>query len=252
MKVMTFNTRTPTPHDGINMFDFRKDRILDVLQREKPDLIGFQELKQEGKDWLCRALGGEYLFLGVGRDADLNGEGTPVAVRWDTFSVIGMEQFWLSDTPDIPGTRYENSDQSSCCRIAVAAKLLHKKSGRVFTFLNTHTDHKGEMARQKGLLQIAEYLKTCAGEKIVTGDMNATPDSAEIQAFLKAVNPLGVKDCTGAVGNTFHGYNTTCSIKIDYVFSNMKTVTSHAVEDVPVGGVYYSDHLAVCAELDFE
>ncbi len=251
MKVMTFNTRCPVTQDGINFFDCRKNRILAVLQGEKADLIGFQELKPEGKAWLSQVFGNEYLFLGVGRDARFQGEGTPVAIRKDAFDVLGMEQFWLSDTPNIPGSRYENLDQSSCCRIAVAVKLLHKESGRVVTFLNTHTDHRGQKARQKGLLQIAEYLTDCDGNLIVTGDMNATPDSAEIQAFLEAMKPLGVVDCTDTIENTFHGYGT-CGIKIDFVFSNLRVVKSYAVEDIPVKGVYYSDHLAVCAELMLE
>ena len=76
IKVMSFNTRTPVDADGINFFEYRKERILDVLRREKPDLIGFQEIMDSGRDWLCQALGNEYMVVGSGRGANLTGEGS--------------------------------------------------------------------------------------------------------------------------------------------------------------------------------
>ena len=47
IKVMSFNTRNPVSADGINFFECRKERLAKVLQREKPDLIGFQEIMDE-------------------------------------------------------------------------------------------------------------------------------------------------------------------------------------------------------------
>ena len=249
IKVMSFNTRTPVMADGINLFDCRKERILDVLRTEKPDLIGFQEIMDSGRDWLCEQLGSEYTIVGSGRGANLTGEGSFVAIRTEAFFLIEMKQFWLSDTPDVSGSVYVDCGQSKHPRIAVAVRVMHRESGRVIHFVNTHTDHVGAKAREKGLLLIAEYLSARTGDMIVTGDMNAKPESAEIKAFLEAVQPMGIVDCTTEVGDTFHGFGHT-AIKIDYVFTNMKVAESYAVEDIPVEGVYYSDHRAVCAVIE--
>ena len=39
MKVCTFNLRTPVPNDGANYFPNRKQRILDCIRDENPDII---------------------------------------------------------------------------------------------------------------------------------------------------------------------------------------------------------------------
>ena len=145
IKVMSFNTRTPVKADEINFFECRKERILEVLRREKPDLIGFQEIMDSGRDWLCQSLGNEYMVVGSGREANLTGEGSFVAIRWESFFLVEMKQFWLSDTPDVPGSVYANCGQSKHPRIAVAVKVMHRASGRILHFVNTHTDHVGAL-----------------------------------------------------------------------------------------------------------
>ena len=42
-KFCTFNLRINNAGDGINRFDNRFERIVDVIKREKPHVIGFQE-----------------------------------------------------------------------------------------------------------------------------------------------------------------------------------------------------------------
>ena len=44
LKVLSFNLRVDVAADGINSFTNRFDRVLKVIDREKPDLIGFQEV----------------------------------------------------------------------------------------------------------------------------------------------------------------------------------------------------------------
>ncbi len=251
VKVMSFNLRVPAKEDGVNYFDNRRERILEVLRQETPDLIGFQEASAEGKGWLSRELGGDYTVLGCGRSKSCDGEYVPLAIRNSMFELIRSETFWLSPTPDVPGSRYRDLDQSGCVRIATAVMLWHKETNQIVQFVNTHTDHVGKEARKKELAQILDYMKPRSGYKILTGDMNAEPSSEEITSFLGAAKDLNIRDCTENIGGTFHGYGTY-NAKIDYVFSDMKVVRSYAVKDIPVNGLYYSDHLAVCAELIWE
>lgn len=250
VKVMSFNLRTATPEDGINCMENRAPRVQEVLRREAPDLIGFQEAYDWVWSWLDETLAGDYQVIGCGRNADCSGEGVPVAFRKSRFQMLGADCFWLSDTPHIPGSRYEHSDQSKCPRMAVSLLLRDRESGAMITFVNTHTDHVGATVRKLELRQVSEYLAERPGYKIVTGDMNAKPDSEEIACFSECVKPMNITDCTSLVGGTFHGYGHENPYwKIDYIFSDLPAAKSCAVPDTPVNGVYYSDHLAVCSVL---
>jgi exonuclease III len=61
IKFMSFNMRTQVEVDGVNQFRSRKERILDMLTREDPDVIGFQELDFFTK--LANALAPDYAMI---------------------------------------------------------------------------------------------------------------------------------------------------------------------------------------------
>ena len=63
MKIVTFNIRYDCGLDGINNFDCRKALILEVIRREKPDIICFQEVLPHVARWLKEQLT-EYYILG--------------------------------------------------------------------------------------------------------------------------------------------------------------------------------------------
>ena len=252
MKVMTFNLRVPADCDGINQFNFRKNRILEVIRQEKPDLIGFQEVRPEGRAWLADELSNEYYVLGCGRKQNYDGEGNPIAINRKKFDLIHYETFWLSDTPNIPGTCYENLDQSPFPRFAIATSIWHKELGKMIQFVNLHADHQGQQARLAELTQLLDYLKCLSGYKIITGDMNAKPDSEEIGTFLEKASDMNIKDASEGLGPTYHNFGRCYGYRIDYIFSDMKVLESRVVEDTPVEGVYYSDHRAVVAEFKME
>ena len=117
-KVMSFNLRIEAGIDGINHLDNRKGNILDVINREAPDLIGFQEVRDGTRAWLRDNLT-DYMVVGCGRLEDYRGESTPIAFRKDKFELVSLETFWLSSTPNIPASVYAGSDQSGCPRMAV-------------------------------------------------------------------------------------------------------------------------------------
>ena len=144
VNAMTFNIRFDTRDDGANCFEGRKALIKEFIDREKPDVIGFQEVMPHVREWLCNNLP-DYTVLGMGRNPDYSGESVSIAYRKDKFDLVKFDQFWLSDTPDVPGSRYM-LDQSPCPRISVQATLVSRKEGKLFTFANTHLDHVGAYA----------------------------------------------------------------------------------------------------------
>lgn len=259
MKVMSFNLRVEADIDGINHLDHRKGRILEAIHKEKPDLIGFQECRDGTRAWLRDALT-DYVLVGCGRYEGYKGEGAPLAFRKDKFEMVAMETFWLSSTPNVPASIYAGSDQSTCPRIATSVTLKPEGYDGTILFVNVHTDHKGSMSRILASAQLLEYMSKKNLPSVLTGDFNALPNSTEIR-MLTASKDFPMIDATVNVGETYHAFGTVHEtkpeydgvdvVKIDYIFTNLPTNVdeSYALADIPVEGVYISDHCPVVALL---
>lgn len=251
LKVMTFNLRVRSERDGVNIFDNRREKILDVICREQPDIIGFQEATDLMSAWLKEVLC-DYYVLGHGRGTDYHGEGTPIAYRKDRFDLHAFREEWLSFSPDTPASVFTGLDQSSCPRVIAMAELIHKDASCPFTFFNIHTDHRGEQARVAECILLAQKLIETPYPFVVTGDFNALPDSASIQMLLSTKDKTGIVDATSGIVGSFHGFcGDVGSHKIDYIFTNLATDPdrSYAVADGGRDGCYYSDHNALCASV---
>lgn len=253
LKIMSFNLRIANKGDGVNYFFNRFERVVEVLEKEKPDIVGFQEVSDQMRAVLRERLPG-YTVQGCGRGKDCHGESMLIAYRSELVELVTLENIWLSLTPDIPGSRY-GGDQSGCPRMFTAALLKHDDLAEPFYFINTHFDHEGKMARYLAAVQLTQYMSRHSEHFVLTGDLNATPDSPEIKLLSDSLGYRGGKDCTAELDGTYHGYGTLpaerCP-KIDYIFSDAVCKESYKVEDVPVEGMYYSDHNAVCAVLEME
>ncbi len=252
IKVMSFNLRMNTSKDGINAFSNRKEKILGMIESESPDVIGFQEVTDEMRMWLRDKLCG-YIIVGCGRMSDLHGESASVAYKKDKFEVLRYEVMWLSPTPYVPGSRYEDLNQSRWPRIFTAVYMKHNECSDIFLFCNAHTDHLSAAARVKSGEQIVAYLSNFGKKAILTGDFNATPDTDEIK-IISQNSKLPLKDTTAAIGGTFHGFGELSGsekTKIDYIFTNCEynAAESHAASDPHTDGIWYSDHHAVVSSI---
>ena len=252
LKIMSFNLRVDHTGDGINSFTNRFGRVVEVLEREKPDLIGFQEVTDSMRARLRDHLPG-YTVQGCGREKNYHGESMLIAYRKDAVELISLENIWLSPTPAAPGSTF-GGDQSSCPRMFTAALVKHNDVPLPFYFINTHLDHVGKDARYLGAMQILQYISSHREYFVLTGDFNATPDAREIRVITEALEARGVTDCTAGLGGTFHNFGRLLpdrAVKIDYIFTDARCRSSYVVEDIPVAGQYYSDHNAVCAMIEF-
>lgn len=249
LKVMTFNIRIDVDK-GANDFELRRHRIAELINSEKPDIVGFQEATNRMREDLSNMLDGYYI-VGCGREKSYRGESAAVAYRKDRFELLKLDNFWLSSTPYIAGSRY-GEDQSPCPRITTALLLVEKRDGKPFWFINTHLDHVGNTARLLGSVQLMQFMSEHSEPCILTGDFNAGPTSKAITALLD--NPhLGLVDCTANITGTFHDWGKRDVMsKIDYIFTNLPCDVSKTfayTDDAP-NGTYYSDHLPVCAFID--
>ena len=249
LKVCSFNIRMATERDGINEFKYRTGRILDVIAREKPDLIGFQEVLTCGRELFQKELS-DYVVLGCGRYKNFDGEGVSLAFRKDKFMLLTYENFWLSDFPE-ESESFFSADQSINPREAQIATLVTEKGEKIL-FANTHLDDLGKTARLLGADRLLARLGTYGDlPTVVTGDMNAVYGAPEIDRFLKWRKGR-LTDMTADSGPTFHGFGKCPNpYKIDYIFSNGTALApGYCAEDKPADGVYISDHYPVFAEIE--
>jgi endonuclease/exonuclease/phosphatase family metal-dependent hydrolase len=247
MKVMTFNLRIRTKSDGENMFDFRQDRIVNVIRNEAPDVIGFQEASCYMADVLQKQLP-EYYFLAHGREADYHGEAPLIAYRWDRFFLHSFEQEMLSLEPQKNGTRIEGIGQSECPRAFACAELICKENSKRFAFCNVHTDHIDQTVVFAECVMLMQNLGRRELPFVLTGDFNATPDTLAIKMVNGTAEAMGTVDATSKIETSFHGYGKRQeNLKIDYIFTNLPTdpSESYAVPNPKEG--FYSDHFALCA-----
>lgn len=250
LKFMSFNLRVDNTGDGINSFTNRFHRVVEILEQEKPDLVGFQEVTDGMRARLRDHLPG-YTVQGCGREKNYHGESMLIAYRTGEVELIALENIWLSPTPQVAGSTY-GGDQSSCPRMFTSALVKHNDLDAPFYFINTHLDHVGKEARYLGAMQLVQYVSSHREHFVLTGDFNATPDAREIGLITAALADRKAVDCTADLGGTFHGFGRIPPeemAKIDYIFTDGKCESSYIVEDVPVDGQFYSDHNAVCAHI---
>lgn len=251
MKIMSYNLRFDGPWDGINAFSNRIPRVLETITKESPDIIGFQEVTDSMRKTM-RDILTEYVTVGCGRDGDYHGEAMLIAYKKDLFELIEVKNVWLSETPTVPGTKY-GVDHSGCPRMYTSILLKHNDIAKPFRFINTHLDHEGEKARVLEAEQLCADIDKYEENFILTGDFNATPNTPEINLITDKLKHRGCVDCTKELGPTFHAFGKLTEeeqVKIDYIFTDGKCKNAYRVQDIPVNGQYYSDHNAVCAEIE--
>lgn len=263
----TFNIRLQNDGDEKAGYGWsvRRDRVADYISRNHIDIIGLQEvLHSQLKDLLNRLP--DYDYVGVGRtDGATKGEYSPVFFLKEKFDVLEKGNFWLSETPDVPGSV---GWDAALERIASYAKLRDKASGKIFMAVNTHFDHVGVTARRESAKLIMKKIQEIVGEQpaVVTGDFNVTEDDEAYETMTSAQTlngkPLKCKflDAYHMTPNhtgtayTFHNF---CRIppleceKIDFIFITPTIRVKHSHIEVPNPKAMLSDHNPHWADLEF-
>lgn len=252
IKVMTYNLRVDNAGDGINSFTNRHERILQMLEEQSPDVIGFQECTHLMRAYLEQHMPA-YVFVGCGRERDCTGESMAIAYRKDAFALVSVDNFWLTATPRVPGSTL-GGDQSGCPRMATVAVLRPFGAQSELCVCNTHLDHVGKVARQIEAALVCAALDAYKQPVLLMGDMNAHPSAPEIATLTSAMEVRGAKDITKDVGGTFHDFGRREPdkySKIDYIFTSCHCLSCGIVPDDRDGqGLYYSDHFAITAEIE--
>jgi endonuclease/exonuclease/phosphatase family metal-dependent hydrolase len=254
LRVGTFNIRLDTPKDGDDGWPHRKEMLFRTVRKMDPDVIGFQEVLANQFDALKAALPA-YEFVGVGRnDGKRAGEFVPVAFKRDRLEKLAEGHFWLSETPETPGSR---SWDAKITRMVTWVRLKDRANGKVMMFVNTHFDHIGVAARAES----AKLLRTRIAAlregvpAILVGDFN-TAEETEPYVTLRGTAELidsfrEVRTERGREEGTFNGFKgERTGARIDWILHTpeLKTLSCEIVRDSE-GGRYPSDHFPVQAVL---
>lgn len=256
LKVMSFNIRRAGSTDGHNVWDNRKELVINWLKKQKADIIGFQELMPEVYDCLRSALP-EYQFVGCGRTDQLDDEACAIAYLRSQAGLISEETFWLSDTPAIPGSKFTYSGYWT--RVCTAAILLHRPSGKRIRVMNTHLDYDSDQSRTGGLRVIYNYIKSAERKEslptLLMGDYNDEPGTP-VMNYAASAAPLALKDFSTLEGlkenYTYHGFYKDDLKKIDYIYGTAGfDFRGNELGTDEKNGVYLSDHFPVIANLKY-
>src|SRR6185295_14839841 len=113
----------------------------------------------------------DYEFLGVGRDdGKQSGEMCGLFFKKSKYERVGSGNFWLSNTPNKPGSK---SWGSTFTRMVTWARLRARDgSGQEFCVFNTHFDVWGKHARLESAKLLRREMNQISGGLpcIVTGD----------------------------------------------------------------------------------
>jgi endonuclease/exonuclease/phosphatase family metal-dependent hydrolase len=275
LRVMTFNVRYGTAPDGDDAWAKRRGLFMDVLRRNNADLIGLQEAQRGQLDDIAHDVPG-YTEIGVGRDdGETAGEYAAILFRSERLEALddrnGQGSFWLSPTPEEPGSRGWGN---RITRICTWVRLRDKRTGRTLYAFNTHMDHESQPAREKGIELIVRRMERRTHPEdpvIFTGDLN----SGEENPVVRYVKGEALRACAStAEGDepaaappkfldtfrvahpeakgvrTYHGFKGgEEGEKIDYIFVPPGTVVLDAAIDRTSGrdGHFPSDHYPVTA-----
>ena len=260
LSVMTFNIRLNIKSDSLNAWPYRKDNAASQIKFHNVHILGVQEALHEQMMDLSQALT-QYKFAGVARD-DGKTKGEYSAIFYDTtrLKLLGSSTFWLSLTPEIPGSK---SWDAAITRIVTWAKFKDAKTKKTFFVFNTHFDHIGKEARRESAKLLKQRVKDIAGNEpvIITGDFNSKPSDEPIMVLMDANDANKFID-SKAISKTPH-YGPTGTFNaftskevdnepIDYIFLKGKwKVLQHATLSQTWGGRFSSDHFPVFARISF-
>ena len=259
---MSFNIRFDNPDDGPNAWPHRMDFVASMFRFHQADIVGVQEALHHQLEDLQTLLPG-FSWVGVGRDDGKQaGEFSAIFFRNDRYTLIEDGTFWLSETPEEPGSM---SWDTAITRIVTWARLHERSSDRTFIIFNTHYDHRGVVAREQSSRLLMDRINELAqGDPvIVTGDLNVTEDQMAYRILAEPDLHSGEMVLFDGFYHSrygHHGPDTTWNgfreivpnRRIDYIFVNSGfSVVQHGILADVRDGRFPSDHLPVLAEIVF-
>ena len=232
LRVMTYNI-----HVGVGM-DKRLDlqRIADVINRERPDLVGLQEVdrgvkRTEGKDEIAELAAMTRMQYAFAPNLDFQGGKYGVAI---------LSRFPIKNTVH---RMFENKRESERRGMLLVEVEVDRKP---LTFVTTHLDYQFEDGRLFETEQLLRHLGEVKGPLIVVADLNDLPSGSSYQLMRTRFDDAWI--VSGAKGDGFSYPADKPAKRIDHIFSSkgVKAKKAWVVETLA------SDHIPVVADVEVD
>ncbi len=262
LRVMSFNVRNSNARDGEDAWPKRTELFFATIASFGPDLIGFQEVLADQHDAITARMP-DYAFAGVARDdGQRQGEWSNIGYRKTRFTLLNSGNFWLSETPEIAGSK---SWDAAVTRICTWVRLRETATGQEFIYANTHFDHIGKIARLEASKIISQRISALATgvPALLTGDLNITEDNPAYGVLVNPTAPGAIRWIDAyrevhaerspdeASAHSFRG--GTKGSRIDFIFHTPDWIaTEAAIDRTSKDGRYPSDHYPVTATLKWK
>ncbi len=252
INISTYNLRYNTTRDSLNAWSYRKEPVKGLIRFHEFDIFGIQEGLRGQLDDIAELT--DFAFIGNGRDdGKQGGEHSSIFYKKARFKVLESGDFWLSETPEVPGKGW---DATCCNRICSWAKFKDLTTKKSFYLFNVHFDHQGVIARQESGKLMVKKIQEIAKDAtvILTGDFNSTPETEQIlhiQTLLSDAKKVSQMPPYGPEG-TFNNFKLDAPMKnrIDYIFvSKNVTVLKYGVLTDSYNQRYPSDHQPVMVKV---
>lgn len=236
----------------------RLDRILELLDEMKPDLISAQELVWQQLVELSERLGRCYDYFGQkSDDKTINA----IFYRKDRFELLSAKAKQMTPPSDALLSNALN-----------IVKLKERKTYKYFALLNTHACFRDVNIREAQMHYIAKKAKKLSKRMpvLVTGDFNSFPnrldlsslpfydgdhieriltsevlEDARSRSVLGHLGPLATFTNAADALQPFKGSGTP-GVFLDHIYVTSDVeVLIHAVQAATVNGFYASDHMPV-------
>ena len=194
----------------------------------------------------------DYKAIGVGReDGKQKGEHMEIFYNKKNIKVLKWGTYWLSETPDKPSKGWD----AACYRTATWALMKDRQSGKKFYMVNTHLDHIGVVAREKGLQLICDRIAEMNKQglpMVLTGDFNMDISDSSMAPVKKVLNNARTTAVKTDDHDSFNGWGKGSGV-IDYVwYTGFSSCTEFETVTKPyMDRAYVSDHFPIKAHLIF-
>lgn len=251
LRLMTFNILVKRPMIDRKSRDWknRAPLVAQLVRQYMPDVIGFQEVTEEQKNFLQAALAGSgYIAIGEKRAPDQKtmgmlpgrpGEYALIMYNKNTIQLDTHETIWLSET----GERYKKGWDAKLPRICTTAQCTVRATGKKFFIGNLHLALES-VAQRQGAQLVAQIANERAVSQqmpaFILGDFNMRPSDVLPQLHKHIPSMVNAKDCARsqyiahdeAQGGTRVGWKKLdeASYVIDHIFMDQAyPVASYAI-----------------------
>jgi acetylornithine deacetylase/succinyl-diaminopimelate desuccinylase-like protein/endonuclease/exonuclease/phosphatase family metal-dependent hydrolase len=232
LRVMTYNI-----HVGVGM-DKKLDlqRIADVIKRERPDLVGLQEVdrgvkRTDGKDEIAELAAMTNMQYAFAPNLDYQGGKYGVAI---------LSRFPIKNTIHRMFENKREAERRGMLLVEVEVDHLP------LTFVTTHLDYQFDDGRVFETEQLLRFLTDIKGPLIVVADLNDVPTGNAYQLLRTKFDDAWLT--SRAQGDGFSYPADKPAKRIDHIFYSrgVRAKKAWVVETLA------SDHIPVAAEVELE